>query len=256
MATTKKTETETVNNVIEHEIDWVEVRAKERQAQRDKTAQSQSLFNEQFPQEVERQLKKGGTSLTYIPVSEVITRLNKVLGFDGWAYEIVRCERDALDPDFIVAHVRLSVYPDGDRFGSVVKDGFGGQKIKRTKAGDIVDLGDEFKGAVSDALKKAAQTLGIGLYLARTEEAMEAVETTPPPPELVVDPIIVELWDNFLSLSKSLNADGKAELNTFWSTYAGGRAKPTKQTATEQDLEALIGECIRISFQGTEVGGE
>jgi len=256
MATTKKTETETVNNVIEHEIDWVEVRAKERQAQRDKTAQSQSLFNEQFPQEVERQLKKGGTSLTYIPVSEVITRLNKVLGFDGWAYEIVRCERDALDPDFIVAHVRLSVYPDGDRFGSVVKDGFGGQKIKRTKAGDIVDLGDEFKGAVSDALKKAAQTLGIGLYLARTEEAMEAVETTPPPPEPVVDPIIVELWDNFLSLSKSLNADGKAELNTFWSTYAGGRAKPTKQTATEQDLEALIGECIRISFQGTEVGGE
>ena len=256
MATTKKTETETVNNVIEHEIDWVEVRAKERQAQRDKTAQSQSLFNEQFPQEVERQLKKGGTSLTYIPVSEVITRLNKVLGFDGWAYEIIRCERDALDPDFIVAHVRLSVYPDGDRFGSVVKDGFGGQKIKRTKAGDIVDLGDEFKGAVSDALKKAAQTLGIGLYLARTEEAMEAVETTPPPPEPVVDPIIVELWDNFLSLSKSLNADGKAELNTFWSTYAGGRAKPTKQTATEQDLEALIGECIRISFQGTEVGGE
>ena len=256
MATTKKTETETVNNVIEHEIDWVEVHAKERQAQRDKTAQSQSLFNEQFPQEVERQLKKGGTSLTYIPVSEVITRLNKVLGFDGWAYEIIRCERDALDPDFIVAHVRLSVYPDGDRFGSVVKDGFGGQKIKRTKAGDIVDLGDEFKGAVSDALKKAAQTLGIGLYLARTEEAMEAVETTPPPPEPVVDPIIVELWDNFLSLSKSLNADGKAELNTFWSTYAGGRAKPTKQTATEQDLEALIGECIRISFQGTEVGGE
>ena len=256
MATTKKTETETVNNVIEHEIDWVEVHAKERQAQRDKTAQSQSLFNEQFPQEVERQLKKGGTSLTYIPVSEVITRLNKVLGFDGWAYEIIRCERDALDPDFIVAHVRLSVYPDGDRFGSVVKDGFGGQKIKRTKAGDIVDLGDEFKGAVSDALKKAAQTLGIGLYLARTEEAMEAVETTPPPPEPVVDPIIVELWDNFLSLSKSLNADGKAELNTFWSTYAGGRAKPTKQTATEQDLEALIGECIRILFQGTEVGGE
>jgi hypothetical protein len=260
MATAKKTiETEEqtlVNNVIQQEVDWQVLREQQRQAQRDKTAQLQSLFNEHFPQEVERQLKKGGASLTYIPVSEVITRLNKVLGFDNWSYEIVKSERDALDPDFIVAHVRLTVHTDGDRFAAITKDGFGGQKIKRTKAGDIVDLGDEFKGAVSDALKKAAQTLGIGLYLARTEEAMEAVEATPPPPEPVVDPLVVELWDNFISLSKSLNADGKAELNTFWSTYAGGRAKPTKQTATEKDLEALIGECIRISFQGAEVVGE
>lgn len=259
MATTKKTEVEettVVNNLVQQEIDWQAVREKERQAQRDKTAQSQSLFNEQFPQEVERQLKKGGTSLTYIPVSEVITRLNKVLGFDGWAYEIIRCERDALDPDFIVAHVRLSIYPEGDKFVSVVKDGFGGQKIKRTKNGDIVDLGDEFKGAVSDALKKAAQTLGIGLYLARTEEAIEAVESVPPAPEPVIDPKIAELWDNFIGLSKTLDANGKAELNTFWSTHAHGQPKPTKQTATSEDLEALIGECIRISFQGTEVTGE
>jgi hypothetical protein len=257
MATAKKsTETEEVsvtNNVIQQEIDWVAVRNKERQANRESIANTQSLLNEQFPQEVERQLKKGGAFLTYIPVSEVITRLNKVIGFDNWSYEIVKCERDSLDPDFIVAHVRLTVYTDGDRFMSVSKDGFGGQKIKRTKQGDIVDLGDEFKGAVSDALKKAAQTLGIGLYLARTEEAMEAVETAPPVPEPTIDPIIAEMWEDFIGLSKTLDTDGKAELNTFWTNHANGRPKPTKQTATKQDLEALVGECIRISFQGTEV---
>lgn len=257
MATAKKPieteEVSVVNNVVQQEIDWVAVRNKERQTQRESIANTQSLLNEQFPQEVERQLKKGGAFLTYIPVSEVITRLNKVIGFDNWSYEIVKCERDSLDPDFIVAHVRLTVYTDGDRFMSVSKDGFGGQKIKRTKQGDIVDLGDEFKGAVSDALKKAAQTLGIGLYLARTEEAMEAVETAPPAPEPAVDPIIAEMWENFIGLSKTLDADGKAELNTFWTNHANGRPKPTKQTANKQDLEALVGECIRISFQGTEV---
>lgn len=114
-----------------------------------------------FPKEVERQLDKGGVTLTYIPVSEVINRLNEVYGILGWSYEILKSERDALDPDFIVAHVRLTI-------GSTIKDGIGGQKIKRTRDGGILDLGDEHKGAVSDALKKAAQSLGVGLYLARS----------------------------------------------------------------------------------------
>lgn len=261
MATKKITaeeQAEPVEVSVQTEVDWIAERKKEMLEQQEKIDQMQSALNEQFPHEVERQLKKGGTSLTYIPVSEVITRLNKVLGFDGWSYQIIRCERDTLDPDFIVAHVRLDVFPLGDRFVSVTKDGFGGQKIKRTKQGDIVDLGDEFKGAVSDALKKAAQALGIGLYLARTEEAMEAVESSPAPTiiEVPVDPEVAELWDNFVSFSKSLNADGKAALNSFWNEYAGGRSKPTKQTATIIDLEALIAECIKISFNGTDTKHE
>mgnify|MGYP006268553411 CR=1 FL=1 len=202
---------------------------------------------EQFPREVERQLKKGGASLTYIPVSEVITRLNKVLGVDKWSFEIISCKRDDLDPDYIVAHVRLTWYtgsPD-QLWTSVDRDGYGGQKIKRTKTGEIVDLGDEMKGAVSDALKKAAQTLGIGLYLARTEEAMEAVESVPEPP---IDPQIEEMWTNFVSLSKSLSADQKARLNTFWAKYANGRPKPTKATASIEDLTALIEHCVVLSF--------
>jgi len=215
--------TETEENMIDVDV-WLrrqeELRIKAIAGRND----IQASLNEPFPKEVERQLKKGGTSLTYIPVSEVISRLNKVLGFDGWAYEIIKCERDALDPEFIVAHVRLSVLSKDD-FINVVKDGFGGQKIKRTKAGDIVDLGDEFKGAVSDALKKAAQALGIGLYLARSEEAME-IEA-----EVSIDPMIEELWEQFVSLSKGLTSEMKTKLNSFWIEHAGDRPKPTKTTA-------------------------
>lgn len=198
---------------------------------------TQALLNEQFPKEVERQLKKGGTYLTYIPVSEVINRLNKVLGFDSWSYEIIKCERDSLDPDFVVAHVRLIVYPNSDKFISVTKDGYGGQKIKRTKNGDIVDLGDEFKGAVSDALKKAAQALGVGLYLARSEEAIGIEQ------EELIDPAIESMWEQFVNLSRGLDSDKKNELGEFWKSHAGERPKPTKATATKDDLEALINQC-------------
>lgn len=123
-----------------------------------------------FPKEVERQLDKGGATLTYIPVSEVIVRLNDVFGPLGWSYTLVKCERDVLDPDFLVAHVSMTV-------GDITRDGVGGQKIKRTRAGDILDLGDEYKGAVSDALKKAAQSFGVGLYLARGHSSPASMQT-------------------------------------------------------------------------------
>jgi hypothetical protein len=208
-------------------------------------------LSEPFPREMEKILKKGGASLTYIPVSEVITRLNKVLGIDSWSFNILSCERDALDPDYIVAHVRLMWYTDGTRpENAVVRDGFGGQKIKRTKTGDIVDLGDEMKGAVSDALKKAAQTLGVGLYLARSDEAMdveEAMSISPAEQERL------DKWEQFAGLAKALDAGQKTELNEFWENHAGGRPKPTKSNATNQDLDDLIAEIVRIQFGGTLV---
>lgn len=160
---------------------------------------------EPFDSSVERQLKKGGVSLTYIPISEVISRLNKVLGVDMWSYQVITCGRDATDPDFVVAHVRLTatfVPTDDAPTLTVTKDGIGGQKIKRTRNGDIVDLGDEYKGAVSDALKKAAQHLGVGLYLARSEEAkhLEQVE------EEVDSPISS---DHFEKLRQLLNSQSQ-----------------------------------------------
>lgn len=210
---------------------------------------------EPFPPEMERELRKGGTTLIYIPVSEVINRLNRVFGVRGWSSEIIRCERDALDPDFIVAHVRLSIHSHNDYLMSIQKDGFGGQKIKRTKQGDIVDLGDEFKGAVSDALKKAAQQFGIGLYLARSDEALSleierdhASHSSAP----AVDPKIASLWEKFRELSKGFDAEQKEQLGQFWSEFADGQPKPTRETVTLQGVMALIEQATKILFPGSD----
>lgn len=207
-----------------------------------------AALSEQFAQEMERTVNKGGTALTYIPVSEVINRLNKVLGVDKWSFTIVRCERDAADPDFVVAHVRIDYYVT--EFHTVSRDGFGGQKIKRTKAGQILDLGDEFKGAISDALKKAAQTLGVGLYLARSDDAMEveqAMDASAAEPEQ--DPKSV-LWHNFVTIAKSLNQDQKVKMRERWNDHSGGKAVPTSiEAVSEQELEFIVAEATKLKFQ-------
>ena len=200
-------------------------------------------LSEQFPREMERTLNKGGTSLTYIPVSEVITRLNKVLGVEKWGFTVLRCERDAIDPEFVIAHVRLLV--TFGEFHTISRDGVGGQKIKRTKQGTIVDLGDEFKGAISDALKKAAQTLGVGLYLARSDDAMEIEQAMDAP----VDES-VQTWESFVSVSKGLNESKRSQLNDFWASISSSAPKPKRSSDVPLgQLQELLTEATRLSFE-------
>jgi len=218
----------------------------------EKHNQTYSMLSEPFPPEMERELRKGGTSLTYIPVSEVITRLNKVIGVNQWSFEIISCSRDTLDPDYIVAHVRITWY-QSEPYALIVRDGIGGQKIKRTKNGDIVDLGDEMKGAVSDALKKAAQTLGVGLYLARSEDAMHIEsysETAAPQPVAQnVNPEISEVWDAFISFTKKFNDEQKERLRADWAEYSDGAEVPKKSTVTLEEAEFLHAQAVSISLE-------
>ena len=204
------------------------------------------LLTEPFPQEMEKKLNKGGTSLTYIPVSEVINRLNKIIGVENWSYEVKTWQQVGAS---IVAHVTLKVQIDGK---IVSRDGVGGQKIKLTKNQEPLDIGDELKGAVSDALKKAAQTLGVGLYLARSGEAMEI--------EQVIDasnePLSQheENWEKFKQVSKSLDKAQKEQLSVAWKEKFKDAPKPTMASeVTDAVLEFLHTEAVRLQLGGEYV---
>jgi len=210
-------------------------------------------LSEPFPQEMEKSINKGGVNLTYIPVGEVINRLNKVLGVENWSFKILLCQRDVTDPEFVVAHVRIDYCPE-NKLG-VSRDGFGGQKIKRNKQGGIVDLGDEFKGAISDALKKAAQSFGVGLYLARSEEAIEienvieaSANTQPQQPQEVSSPRYFQVKELF----EALNDDKKQNVKKFWSEYSGGASKPLSKM-NDEELEVIMSEIVRLNFEGSVV---
>jgi hypothetical protein len=54
--------------------------------------------------------------------------------------------------------------------GGIVKSQFGSSRITRAKeTGDIISLSDDLKAAATDALKKAATLLGVGLHLYRND---------------------------------------------------------------------------------------
>jgi hypothetical protein len=195
-----------------------------------------------FPEELEGTLNKGGVAFRFVSVNEVIARLNDVLGVENWDFKVISCERSLEGGDNIVAHVRLSARI-GDK--SLQRDAYGGAEVKSKKNGGLLDLGNDHKIAISDALKKAASMMGVGLYLYRSEEALahEAHSSE--------DPEVKQLYDNFTSLIEKFDKAQKEEVAVFWKGHAGGRPKPKPEAmGSIEDLTALVQQCVAISFGG------
>jgi hypothetical protein len=95
----------------------------------------------------------------YLEGHAVIQRLNDALDAD-WSFEIT--EHHILQ-DEVLVKARLTT-------GTIAKTQFGSSQITRNKkTGDLVSLGDDLKAAATDALKKAATLLGVGLHLYESE---------------------------------------------------------------------------------------
>jgi hypothetical protein len=107
-----------------------------------------------FPAELIRQREgHDGKRLSYLETHVVIERLNE--GCDAWSFELVQHHVYKVE---VVVVGRLTA-------DSIVKMAFGGSAITFNAAGKVVSLADDLKAAASDALKKAASMLGVGLEL-------------------------------------------------------------------------------------------
>jgi hypothetical protein len=96
-----------------------------------------------------------GQRLSYVEGAEYIRRLNAA--FDGrWSFEITDHQ---VGKNHVVVVGRLTA-------GEVVKMAFGGSTITtNSTTGEVVSIADDLKAAATDALKKAASMLGVGLHL-------------------------------------------------------------------------------------------
>lgn len=113
---------------------------------------------------------RGGIELEYITGEQAISRLNEVLGVGGWSFRVLE---HGLQPDadefWVLAEITAHI--DG---AAVVRQQFGSQKMKRSRATEApLDVGFDLKGATTDALKKCASLLGVGLYLSRKDAQSE-----------------------------------------------------------------------------------
>lgn len=203
------------------------------------------LLAEPFDEILIYQRSVGGRSFDYVAVAEYIARLNKVLGTGNWNYEVLKCHVQPEYKDSVIAHVRVIASVDGQ---TAVKEAYGGAKIKMLKSGGVMDLGNDFKSAVSDAFKKACQGFGIALHLARSEEslALDVEEAYP---------VDSEKWHVFADNFKGLNDEKKDSFRQWFNEQQFGEAKPNRSMNIE-DFESCTVEVIRLMLDGTLVEEE
>jgi hypothetical protein len=95
-----------------------------------------------------------GDMIDYVETHAVITRLNEA--FDGqWSFEIVSQETTNTE---VIVSGKLTAE-------GISKMQFGSNKISLSKQGEIISVGDDWKAAASDCLKKCASLWGVGLHL-------------------------------------------------------------------------------------------
>jgi len=113
------------------------------------------------PEQIKQREGNFGRMLDYIEGHEVIQRLNDAFDAD-WSFTMTKYEI-MKETDEVIVIGQLNA-------GGIVKSQFGSSRITKAKeTGDIISLADDLKAAATDALKKAATLLGVGLHLYRNE---------------------------------------------------------------------------------------
>jgi hypothetical protein len=117
---------------------------------------NRQLLEQPFsPEEIKQRDGNFGQTLAYVPGHIVIERLNQA--FESlWSFEITAHE---VHTDEVIVIGRLSAE-------GITKTQFGSSRITRAReTGETISLADDLKSAATDALKKCATLLGVGLHL-------------------------------------------------------------------------------------------
>jgi hypothetical protein len=119
---------------------------------------NRALLEKPFePSQIKQRQGKFGHILDYVEGHVVTSRLNDAFE-SNWSFEIVKY-RIIKDPGEVLVVGKLTAE-------GFTKMAFGSKEVERSKdTKAIISLGDDLKAASTDALKKAASLLGVGLYL-------------------------------------------------------------------------------------------
>lgn len=182
MAKKKKPETKKKEAEVEkpkHELTGAEIEAQLQE--RDKlieeihsnvpqlfgVAQRNLLLNETPKYKIKKRKGKGGKIWDYVDIGYVIEQLNILTGHT-WSSEVLWSTtiEEALTIKQYVVRLRLRMVTADGR--EVSKEQFGSCDLKyrrdtQREAGDLLDFGNDCKGAVSDAIKKCSSEFGIAL---------------------------------------------------------------------------------------------
>lgn len=115
--------------------------------------------------DIHKTVNKGGSDQTYVPAADVIERLNKELGLDGWSFVVVR-EGFTATEAWVLGELTVTI--DGVQ---VKRQQYGNEPITMGRTEKAT--GDLLKKAGTDALKKCATLVGVAAYLYDEDERRE-----------------------------------------------------------------------------------
>jgi hypothetical protein len=155
------------------------------------TESIEKLLSEDVPPEhITQRSGGGGIKLDYVTGRYVKQRLNEIFGWDGWFYEVVTYE---LFPEECTAfvhvrlHIRVEKSGDGDEAGhrwitrsSTSRDGLAYGHGRKGPEGFDFAIAE----AVTDALKRAAVSLGQNMGLSLYPYAKGSKDDHKPEPKL------------------------------------------------------------------------
>jgi hypothetical protein len=118
------------------------------------------------PFELKARPGQGGMTFKYVPSDDIVDRMNKVFMGD-WSTEVVQSE---VIEDQVLIRVRVYAKdPNSSEPRQYWHEGYASQLIAKytqgPKSGQIIDVGNSYKSAMSKAIKTAVAKWGVGLYL-------------------------------------------------------------------------------------------
>lgn len=129
------------------------------------TQEEIDILLERFPEDI----IKENNGFKYIPVEHVIERLNRAFNYN-WDFKISHIDKGETETKTSSRGNKYSATPVFITVELTVRSTTGSTLVRTGVGGGTIGFGqgegDGHKSATSDALKKAAQSLGVGLYIA------------------------------------------------------------------------------------------
>ena len=103
----------------------------------------------------------------FLSGEQIVSRMNDVFGVHDWSFKVLKFDIDTeADEVVVLGEISVKYETMEGQFVAISKQQFGGQKIHRAReTGRPLNLADDHKGAATDAMKKCASLLGVGLYM-------------------------------------------------------------------------------------------
>ena len=167
---------------------------------------------------IKNRVGKGGSDWKYLPISRVIERLNLAFGC-AWSFTvnskekagdevivegslIVNLDGDkVVKTDFGVHEVQYKNVPKLDENGKPIPKKAGSDEVIMVKSDIPLSLGNDYKSASSDCLKRCAAQFGIGLDVRESTGTMRAEK--------------IAVLQQYIDSQKELQAEQHKKLNTL-----------------------------------------